>query len=141
MEVSEVRKQVLATIERAKRVEADRRARSQDAQRDYPVFLELIAVPLFRQVANILKAHGYSFTVFTPSGGVRLMSDKSSDDFIELSLDTRSDEPVVLGHVTRGRGRRVIESERPIGSGPIPALTEDQVLEFLMKELEPFVER
>jgi hypothetical protein len=141
MEVSEVRKQVLATIERAKRVEADRRARSNEAARDYPVFLERVAVPLFRQVANILKAHGYSFTVFTPSGAVRLMSEKNSNDFIELSLDTRSDEPVVVGHVNRGRGRRVIESERPIGSGPIRELTEDQVLEFLMKELEPFVER
>jgi hypothetical protein len=141
MEVSEVRKRVLATIERAKRTDAERRTRSDEAARDYPIFLERVAVPLFRQVANILKAHGYAFTVFTPSGGVRLMSEKSSDDFIELSLDTRSNEPVVIGHVNRGRGRRVIESERPIGSGPIPELTEDQVLEFLMTELEPFVER
>ena len=47
-----------------------------------------IAVPLFRQVANALKADGYAFTVFTPSGSVRLMSDRVADDYIELTLDT-----------------------------------------------------
>lgn len=141
MEVSDVRKQVLATIERAKRLEAERRARSDAAARDYPVFLERIAVPLFRQVANILKAHNYAFSIFTPSDGVRLMSDKSADDFIELSLDTSGEKPVVVGHVTHGRGRRILESERPIGSGSISELTEDDVLEFVLKELEPFVER
>ena len=141
MEVSDVRKQVVAAIERAKRLEAERRARSDEAARDYPVFLERIAVPLFRQIANILKAERYSFSVFTPSGGVRLMSDKSANDFIELSLDTNGEKPVVVGHVTRGRGSRVLESERPIGLGSISELTEDDVLEFVLKELEPFVER
>ena len=104
-------------------------------------FLERIAVPLFRQVAQILKAHSYAFSIFTPSDGVRLMSDKSTDDFIELSLDTSGEKAVVVGHVTRSRGRRILESERPIGSGPISELTEDDVLAFLMKEIEPFVER
>jgi hypothetical protein len=141
MEVSDVRKQVLATIERAKRLEGERRARSDEAARDYPVFLERIAVPLFRQVANILKAERYAFSVFTPTGGVRLMSDRSADDFIELSLDTTGEQPVVVGHVTRGRGGRVLESERPIGSASISELTEDDVLAFLMKEIGPFVER
>jgi len=141
MDVSDVRKQVLATIERAKRLDVERRARSDEAARDFPVFLERVAVPLFRQVAQILKAHNYAFSIFTPSNGVRLMSDRSSDDFIELSLDTRGERPVVVGHVTRGRGRRILESERPIGSGAISELTEDDVLAFVMKELEPFVER
>ena len=141
MEVSEVRKQVLAAIERAKRTTAGRRARADEASHEYPVFLEQIAVPLFKQVANILKAHTYNFSVFTPSGSVRLMSEKSSDDYIELLLDTSGDEPLVIGHVNRGRGHRILESERPIGTGPIRELTEEQVLEFLMKELERFVDR
>ena len=81
MEVSDVRKQVLATIERAKRLEAERRARSDEAARAYPVFLERIAVPLFRQVANILKAERYAFSVFTPTDGVRR-------DFQVLSTST-----------------------------------------------------
>jgi hypothetical protein len=69
------------------------------------------------------------------------MSDRSADEFIELSLDTTGEKPVVVGHVTRGRGGRVLESERPIGSASISELTEDDVLAFLMKEIEPFVER
>jgi hypothetical protein len=141
MEVSEVRKRVREAIERAKRAAGERRARTDEASREYAVFLDQIAVPIFRQVANILKTNAYPFTVFTPGGSVRLMSDKSSDDFIELFLDTTGDEPVVMGHTNRGRGRRVVESEHPIGSGPVRELTEEAVLDFVLKELQPFVER
>jgi len=141
MEISVVRQQVLATIERAKHTLASRRARSDEAERDYPVFLERVAVPLFRQVANVLKVEGHAFTVFTPSGGVRLMSDRSADDYIELSLDTTGDEPAVVGAVNRGRGRRLIRSERPIAPGAVHDLTEEQVLRFLLDEIGPFVER
>ncbi len=49
--------------------------------------------------------------------------------------------PVVMGHVSRTRGRRVIESERPIADKPVGELTEDDVLEFVLKEIAPFVER
>jgi hypothetical protein len=101
MEVSEVRKQVLAGIERAKRAAAEQHARADEAERSYPGFLSRTAVPMFRQVAGALKAEGYHFTVFTPGGGVRLMSDKNSEDFIELSLDTTGEQPVVLGHAKR----------------------------------------
>ena len=89
----------------------------------------------------MLKVHGYPFSVYTPSGGVRLISDKTSEDFIELSLDTTGDEPAVIGHSSRSRGRRIVETERPIAEGPIPSIADEQVLEFLMKELAPLVER
>ena len=82
------------------------------------------------------------FTIFTPGGSVRLMHDRSSEDYIELTLETSGDEPRVIGKTSRGRGRRVIELERPIGpSGPIGALSETDVLDFVLKELETFVER
>jgi hypothetical protein len=96
-------------------------------------------VPLFRQVANALKAEGYAFTVFTPSGSVRLMSDRTAEDYIELTLDTSDDPPRVMGQISRTRGRRVIDTERSIGAPD--ALTEEQLLDFLLKELEAFVER
>src|SRR5262245_20643475 len=114
MEVSNVRKRVNETIERARRSAAERRDRSDQAAKAYEVFLENIAVPIFRQVANVLKASGYPFTVFTPGGSVRLMSDRSSDDFIELLLDVAGDRPRVVGHVSRARGRRIVEAERPM---------------------------
>jgi hypothetical protein len=141
MEVSDVKRRVTETIERSKRTAAEHRARSDEAARDYAVFLEQLAVPLVRQVAGVLKAQGFPFAVFTPGGSVRLMSERSSDDYIELTLDTSGDEPVVLGHTRRARGRRVIESERPIGNGLVRDLTEEQVLAFLLKELELLVDR
>jgi hypothetical protein len=141
MEISEVRRQLAEAIERAKRAAAGRRASVDEASREYAVFLDQIAVPLFRQVANVLKVQGYLFAVFTPGGSVRLMSEKNSDDFIELSLETAGEEPIVMGHSRRGRGRRVLESTRPIGEGPVRNLTEEMLLRFLLEELEPFVEK
>jgi hypothetical protein len=141
MEVSEVRRRIAEVIDRSKRAAGARRTRADEAAREYGVFLERIAVPLVRQVSNVLKTEGYPFGVFTPSGSVRLMSEKTSDDYIELTLDTSGDEPAVIGHSRRSRGRRVVESEQPIGAGPIRNLTEDDVLGFLLKELEPFVEK
>ena len=141
METSVLRRRLTETIETARRTAAERRARSDAAARDYSQFLDTIAVPLFRQIANVLKASGYSFTVFTPTGSVRLMSDKASEDYIELSLDTSADEPMVLGKSSRARGRRVLESERAIAEQTVANLTEDHVLNYVLKELEPFVER
>jgi hypothetical protein len=139
MEISEVRKRLTQTIERAKRQAAERRVRSDGAARQFDTFLNSVAVPLFRQAANILRSEGYLFNLFTPSGSVRLMSDRTAEDFIEVSLDASGDPPQVMGHSSRSRGRRVVESERALGDPG--ALTEDDLLEFLSKELEAFVER
>ena len=142
MEISDVKKRVLETIRRARRNAVERQARIDEAGREYEVFLDRVAVPLFRQVANALRAEGYLFNVFTPGGSVRLMSDRSAHDFIELCLDATEDQPRVTGRASRGRGGRVHASEEPIGPpGPVRGLTEDDVLRFVMKHLEPFVER
>ena len=109
MEISEVRRHLTETIERAKRAAADRRTHVDEASREFVVFLEQVAIPLFRQVANVLKVQGYPFDVFTPGGSVRLMSEKNADDFIEMALDTTGEEPLVMGHSCRGA--------RPAGSG------------------------
>jgi hypothetical protein len=139
MEISLVRRRLTETIERAKKQAADRRGRGDAAAREFEVFLQKIAVPLFRQIANALKADGYAFTVFTPSGSVRLMSDRAAEDYIELTLDAAANPPQVVGQVSRTRGRRVIDAERPIGAPE--TLTEEQLLDFLLKQLEAFVER
>lgn len=141
MEVSAVRQRLNETIERAKRAAAERRARNDVAAREYEPFLQQVAIPLFRQIASVLKAAGYAFGVFTPGGSVRLMSERNAEDFIEVSLDTTGERPALLGHSSRGRGRRVIESERPVGGDSIADITEAELLEYLLHELEPFVER
>ena len=139
MEISLVRKRLTDTIDRAKKQAAARRERGDQAGRDFDVFLQKIAVPLMRQLASALKADGYAFTVFTPSESVRLMSDRSADDFIELSLDASAETPQVSARISRTRGRRVIDAERAVGAPA--AVSEEQLLDFLLRELEPFVER
>ena len=139
MEISDVKRRVVETIERAKRLSGERRARNDDGAREYEGFLDRIAIPVFKQVANVLRAEGYLFTVFTPGGSVRLMSDRAAEDYVELELDTTGGEPVVSGRASRSRGRRVIESEGPIG--PPATLTEEDVLSFVLKSLEPLVDR
>jgi hypothetical protein len=139
MEISLVRRRLTETIEHAKKQAAERRGRRDQASRDFEVFLQKIAVPLVRQVANALKADGYAFTVFTPSGSVRLMSDRAAEDYIEISLDTSDDLPRVMGQTSRTRGRRVIDAERAIGAPD--TLTEEDLLAFLLEELAGFVER
>ena len=140
MESSTVRNRLNLVIDAAKRASAARRARNEEATRSYERVLEF-AVPLFRQVAQALKVNGYLFSVFTPGGGVKLMSDRSPEDYIEVSLDTSGEQPTVMGHVSRTRGRRVIESEHPVAQKSVGELTEEDVFEFLLKEIEPFVER
>ena len=139
MEISDIKRRVVETIERARRLAGERRTRTDEGAREYEVFLDRIAIPVFKQVANVLRVEGYMFTVFTPGGSVRLMSDRASADYVELELDTSGGEPVVNGHASRSRGRRVIESEAPIG--PPATLTEEDVLSFVLKSLEPLVER
>ena len=139
MEIADVRKRITATIERAKQRAAERRTRGDDAARAYSIFLDTIAVPMFKQVANVLRADGYQFSVFTPSGSVRLMSERTAEDFIELTLDTTGDVPQVIGRSSRSRGRRVSENERAVGSPA--ALSENDLLDYLAKELEALIER
>jgi hypothetical protein len=142
MEVSEVRRRLRGAIEQARQQAAARRARVDAASRHYETFLTERAVPLFHTFANALSAEGHLFKVFTPAGSVRLASQKSQEDFIEVVLDTDADPPQALGRISRGRGRRSVSSERPIRRGTAVAdLTEDDVLTFLLEEIVPFVER
>jgi hypothetical protein len=140
MEISDIRKRVLQAIDQSRRAAAERRARVDAASAAYDRFLAQVATPIFKQFAAVLKAEGYGFQVFTPGGGLRLASERASEDFIELQLDVSGHLPVVLGHVNRARGSRVLASERPIGVG-VAELTEQDVLEFLVQEIQPFVER
>jgi len=142
MEISDVRKRVRETLDRAKRTASERRTKTDEAAREYQTFLDAIAIPVFRQISTVLRAEGHQFSVFTPGGSVRLASDRSGDDYIELTLDTIGSEPRVIGHSKRSRGRRLNESEMPLGSGgPVRDLTEEEVLAFVLRELEPLVER
>ena len=48
----------------------------------------------------------------------------------------------MVGRVSRGRGRRQVSSERPVREGVAVAdLTDADVLDFVLAEIGPFVER
>jgi hypothetical protein len=142
IEISELRKRLRAAIEKTRRSAAERRVTLDAAQAAYARFLEDKAGPLAHMLANALRAEGYQFTVFTPSGGVRLSSAKSVDDFVEFALDLAPPEPIVVLRVTRTRGRRVVQHERPVREQtPAEKLSEEDVLQALLEEIGPFVER
>jgi len=139
-DVAVVRKRVKTAIEQARRDQAERRGRVADATRIYETFLEGSAVPVFRMFANILKSEGLHFEVMTPAGGVRLQSERQRDDSIELALDTTADPPRPLVTITRARGSRIVQSDRPIkDSTPLVQLTEDDVIAMLLEELRPWL--
>ena len=140
-EVAEVRKRVRYAIEQARRDSAERRERVAEAQKNYDTFLQTAAIPAFRMVANVLKSEGnLNFEVMTPSGGVRLQSERHREDAIEMELDTTADPPQPLVTVTRARGSRLTQSDRSIkGSNPLARLTEDDVIDMLVEELRPWL--
>ena len=142
IEVSEVRRRLRAAIEAARGDAAERRARVEAATRDYDLFLTERAVPVFHTVASVLTGEGHPFKVFTPAGAVRLSAERSPDEFVELALDTTGDQPEVLARISRGRGRRMTSEERPLRPRtPIADLTEEHVLEFLLREAVGFLQR
>lgn len=140
MEVSEVRRRLRGAIAEARAGAQAHRERTDAASRAYEAFLSERAVPLFHTFANALLAEGFRFKVFTPAGSVRLASDSGSEDYIELALDTSGDTPQVLGRSSRGRGRRLVTAERPVKEGAdIAALTEEDVMDYLVEEIQPFI--
>ena len=140
METGEVRQRLKGAIARARTAAQERRARNDESARAYETFLAEHAVPLFHTFANALNGEGLRFKVFTPAGSVRLASESGAEDYIELTLDTTGERPQVLGHSSRGRGRRSVSSERALKPhAEIASLTQEDVLEYLLEEIQPFV--
>jgi hypothetical protein len=144
MEVSTVRNRVRDMLERSKRSADDRRAarRAQmdAATHEYELFLQRIAVPLFKQLANVLRVESYQFDVFTPGGSVLLMAGRGNDDYIEVVLDTNGRAPKLLGRASHSRGGNVTQTELVLNAtSDISALTEEDLLGFLLSELEEFI--
>lgn len=142
MEVSQVNNRLRGAIDQAKARAQTRRQTAADAEKAYGVFLETVATPLARQVANSLKVAGIGFTLGTPGGGLRLAADRGRDDFIEFVLDSSGDVPQAAGRISLSRGSRTLDEVVPIKRGtPIEDLTDEDVLAFLVTALEPWLER
>jgi hypothetical protein len=143
LEAGEVRKRLRQTIEAAKREAAARRAALASEQQAFDAFLENHAVPVLRHVASALKAEGHVFQVLTPAGTVRLQSDREADDFLEVVLDGSKGTPTVLGRSSYVRGSQLQTSEQRIGESAalVSDLTDEDVFEWVLRVILPFVER
>lgn len=142
MEVAHVRRRVQAVVATARERAQRRRQNVADAERGYDRFLVDVAIPIARQLANVLNVEGYPFSVSTPGRGVRLASERGRDDFIDIFLDTDADPPAVVGHIRHTRGSRTIDEQHPVKADVNPdQISEDEMLEFLMRAIEPWIER
>ena len=142
MEPSDVRRRLRAAIDEAKRHSTERRARVEAASRAWADVLPTMVVPALQALSQALAAEGHRFNVLTPGESARLSMERSAEEFIELALDTARDVPAVMLRSTRGRGRRMISSERvAVEGGAIAQLTQEAVVGFLLEELIPFIER
>jgi hypothetical protein len=142
VEISHVRRRLQSAIAASRDRAQRRRQQAAEADGAYDRFLAQVATPLARQVANALNAEGYAFTLSTPGRGLRLALDRGRDDFIELALDTNAEIPTIVGRTRRTRGSRTLEDERPIKAGATPdQVSEDDLLDFFARALEPWLER
>ena len=142
MEISLVRNRLNRAIEASRERAKRRRLLTASAETAFEAFLQNVATPVTKLVANSLKVENYAFTVFTPGGGLRLASDRGRDDYVEFALDVESDPPQVVGRSSRTRGSRTVTEERPIKPGSaVDQISEADVLAFLLGALEPWLER
>jgi hypothetical protein len=142
MEISDVRRRLRSAIEEARRRADERRARRDEASREWERTLNGVAVPAFHMMASALTGEGHRYKVLTPGQAVRLVPERGAEEFVELSLDTERDEPALMLRSDRGRGRRMISSERVFRAGAsIGSFTEEDVIDALLEELVPFIER
>jgi hypothetical protein len=143
LDAGEVRKRLRQTIDAAKREAAARRAALASEQKAFEAFLENHAVPVLRLIASALKAEGHVFQVLTPAGTARLQSDRERDDYLEIVLDASKGTPTVVGRSSHVRGSQLQATEQRIGetSALVSDLTDEDVFEWVLRVILPFVER
>ena len=143
MDVVELRKRIKREIDAAKQDAEARRRAGDEAHAEYGAFLAAVAVPLVKQVVVVLRGEGLGFQTFTPAESVRIVSDRSPEDFVELDLDASTSPPRVVGRVSVKRGRLgVLVEEQPLAPGRrIGEIREDDVLDFLMRAVRVLMSR
>jgi hypothetical protein len=142
METSVVRKRIVDVIAARRHDAAERRKRNAEAGAAYDRFLEAVATPMMRQVADVLKAERVPFAVQTPAGAVRLVSERAASDFLEVRLDTSGERPQVVVHTERVLGREQFVDAQPIRPGVlVSALTEQDLVDAIADAIGPLVER
>lgn len=138
-ELTDLRRRVRQAIQDAKQKAAARRASRDEAAAAWSTAVAEIVEPVATNVAAALTGEGLPFRLDTPRGTIRLVSERSADDFIEIVLDD-SDEreaPEVIGRTVRARGRQSVTVVEEL-LGPPSQLSEDRVIVFLMNAIAPW---
>jgi len=142
MKVSYIRQRVRQAIAEAKEAAIERRRSTVTIEVTGKALLDNLAAPLCRTVVAALKADGLRFRVETPLGSVRICSEMSSDEFIEFALEMTRVPPALVGRLGRRWGSRLLSDEKVIAEGgAIEKLDEEVLLEFLLREIKPLLER
>ena len=142
LETAEVRRQLTHRLAELRKGQAQRRSAVDAARAAFDTVLEREIAPTARQFAQALKAEGFPFSVQTPASMVRLVSDRSSDNVIDIVLELSGPQPAVLVRTSFSRGRRQLEDERTLAQGDaIAAIDGERVLRVLLDVVEPFVDR
>ena len=102
MDVSDLRKRILRALDDARKDATARRAVVDQATQAYADFLETRAVPVLKQALQVLRGEGKPFTLNTPADGPRLVSDASTNTFLEFALDTMKRAGMVVAMVETG---------------------------------------
>jgi hypothetical protein len=141
-DVGEVRKQLKHAVDAHKRANAARRAESDEATKQFETWFQLVGEPLCREFTSALRGEGYQFRLQTPQGAARISSERSGDDYLELTFDSRR-TPVALV-LSRGytRGSKTYTDERVLCEGArVDQVEPQQVLSALVEDILPLIER
>ncbi len=141
-EVAEVRQRVLTMVERARQDATERRARVRRDEVQARRFIQETATPVVQQVLSVLRVEGFSSSLSTPAGSVRIVFESRHEDFIDLAVDATQDPVTIMTEVSHLHGKRVSTTERPLAEDvELEQLTDEHVLAFLLAALPQFVAR
>lgn len=135
-ELTDLRRRVRQAIQDAKQKAAARRTSRDEAAAAWTASIATIVEPVATGVAAALTGEGLPFRLETPRGTVRIVSERSPGDYIEIALDDSEerDAPEVIGRAVRGRGRQSVTVMEDL-LGPPARLSEDRLVAFLMQAI------
>ena len=139
-ELADLRRRVRQAIQDAKQQAAARRTARDEAGAAWATAVAEIVEPAATNVAAALTGEAMPFRLETPRGTIRLVSERSADDYMEIVLDDSDerDASEVIGRTVKARGRQSVTVIEEL-LGPPSQLSEDRVIAFFMKAIAPFV--
>jgi hypothetical protein len=139
-ELADLRRRVRQAMQDAKQKAAARRAARDEASQAWATAVAEVVEPAATNVAAAFTGEGMPFRLDTPRGTIRLVSERSADDYIEIVLDDSDerDAPEVIGRSVRARGRQSVTVVEELLGAP-SQLSEDRVIAFFMNAIGPWI--